>query len=68
MIFQDLRWVPVSVFMVKMAASEPLKRVTRRILELVSIFVEASKKFKMKYHNSKLFQNFENHQGTYKKF
>jgi hypothetical protein len=36
-VFQDQE-VPVSVFMVKIAASEPLKRVTGRILGLISNF------------------------------
>jgi hypothetical protein len=39
--------VPVRVFMIKNAASEHLKRVTtvEEFLELVSNFIEASKKF-----------------------
>ncbi len=57
MIFLNLRQVPVSVFMVKMAASEPLLRgLLGGFLELVSILVETSKKLKMQYHNKKLFQ------------
>jgi hypothetical protein len=48
------RRVPVSVFMVKIVASEPLKRVTGRILRIISNFTEASKKLTMKYHRSKL--------------
>ncbi len=34
-----------SIFWVKIAPAEALKRITGRILELVSNFVEASKKF-----------------------
>ncbi len=58
--FQDHRQVPVSVFMVKITAIEPLKRATGRFLEVFNNFIEASKKFKSKYHNSKLFKNVEN--------
>jgi hypothetical protein len=45
MIFQDDRRVPESVFMVKIAPSRPLKRVTVRILRISKYFMEASKKF-----------------------
>ncbi len=31
------------------------------VYEFLSDFIEASKKFKFKYHNSKLFKNFENY-------
>jgi hypothetical protein len=41
--FQDHRRVPVSVFRVRMAASEPLNRVTGRIVRDPSNFVEATK-------------------------
>jgi hypothetical protein len=57
--------VPASVFMVKIAASEPLKRVTERMF-ILSNFTEATKKFTMNYHHSKLFKNFEKHQSTYR--
>jgi hypothetical protein len=43
MIFFRTRWVPESVVMVKIRA--PAKRATRRILELVRVFKEASKIF-----------------------
>jgi hypothetical protein len=48
-------FVSVRVFMIKM------KRVTtvEEFLELVSNFIEASKKFEIKYQNWKLFQNFK---------
>jgi hypothetical protein len=64
MVFQDHRMVPVSVFMIIIAASEHLKRVTGRIFRISRYrnFKEASKKFNIKYHNSKLFKNFENQQ------
>jgi hypothetical protein len=52
------------VFMVKIADSEHLKRITGRITS-VSNFIEASKKFKIKYHNSRVFaENFETHQRS----
>jgi hypothetical protein len=35
MIIQDYRLVPVSVFMVKIAASELLKRLTGRIFRII---------------------------------
>jgi hypothetical protein len=46
------------VFMVKIDASEPLKSVTERMF-ILSNFTEATKKFTMNYHHSKLFKNFE---------
>jgi hypothetical protein len=42
--FQNHRLIPVSVFRVKIAASEPLKRVTTKDLELVSNFIEGRTK------------------------
>jgi hypothetical protein len=45
MIFQDDRRVPESVFMVKLAPSKSLKRVTVRILRISKYFMEASKNF-----------------------
>jgi hypothetical protein len=36
-----------------------MKRVTEGFLEFVSNFIDANKKFKIKYHNSKLFKNLE---------
>jgi hypothetical protein len=50
MIFKDHRRLPVIVFSVKITASGPLKRDTGRSFK----FVEANKKFTIKYHNSKL--------------
>jgi hypothetical protein len=64
-IFQDHRRISVRIFLVKITASKPLKRVT---LESVSNFKEASKKFKIKYCNSKLFQTFEKLQRKYNKY
>ncbi len=52
-------------FMVKIAASELLKRVTERLF-ILSNFTEATKKFTMNLHHSKLFKNFEKYQNTYK--
>jgi hypothetical protein len=43
--------------MVTIAASEPVKKVTGRFFELVINFIEASKKYKIKYHVRKLFKN-----------
>ncbi len=37
----------MGVFMVKIAASEPLKRVTGRIIKIISNFIEVNKKFKL---------------------
>jgi hypothetical protein len=47
MTFQDHRRFPVRVFMVKIAASEPLKRVPGRIFKIIKNFVEVNKKFKL---------------------
>jgi hypothetical protein len=60
MIFHNDKRVPVSVFRVKIAASGHLKRVTERIfrISMYSYFIEESKKFIIKYFNSKLLQNF----------
>jgi hypothetical protein len=63
-IFKDNTGVSVSVVMVKITVSEPLKRVTTVFLELGSSFIEASNKFKIKYNYSKPVNNFENHQLT----
>jgi hypothetical protein len=43
MIFQDHMQVPVSVFRVEIATSEPLKRFIEKMLKLVTNFVEACK-------------------------
>ncbi len=53
--------------MVKIAASEPLRGLLEGFIELreASNFIQASKKFKIKYHTSKQFKNFENHQRTH---
>jgi hypothetical protein len=47
MIFQNHRRVPVSLFRVTIAASEPLQRFTGRIFKLSKYgnFLEASEKF-----------------------
>ncbi len=55
--FQDQKRVSVTIFMVKMSAPEHLKM--EGFLEFLSNFIEANKKFKIKYHNSKLFKKFE---------
>jgi hypothetical protein len=47
MISQYHRQVPETVFMVKIAASEPLKRVTGRIIKNIKKFVEVNKNFKL---------------------
>jgi hypothetical protein len=60
-IFPNHRQVPVSVFRVKIAASEPLKRVPSNFVE-----EKGSKKFTIQYPNSKLFKNDENHKRTHK--
>jgi hypothetical protein len=39
MIFQDHRRVPVSIFMVKIAASEPLRELLEALLKLISNFI-----------------------------
>ncbi len=51
MIDQDHRRVPEKVFMAKIATSEPIKRVTRRIFR-ISMSLEASKTFKIKYNTT----------------
>jgi hypothetical protein len=64
MIFQNQWRVLVNVFRVKFTTSEPLKRVTGRILELGSNFIEESKWFTIQYYNRNLFKIYENHQRT----
>jgi hypothetical protein len=64
-----LRIVPVGVFIVEIAASEHLKRVIGRILQLVNNFIETSKKFKIKHHNNKLFKKILKHdEQPYKRY
>ncbi len=46
LIFQDHIRVPISVFTVQIAASEPRKGLLEEFLELVSNFIEASKNLK----------------------
>ncbi len=50
------------------AGTEIMRRLPDQSIELVIIFIEASKKFKIKYHNKKLLKHFENHQRIYKKY
>jgi hypothetical protein len=70
MVIPDQRRVPVSGFVhcqdnCFRAAEEDY---WKNFLESVSNFVEgAIKKFIIKYHNTKLFRIFENHQRIYKK-
>jgi hypothetical protein len=45
--------VPASAFRVKIATSEPLKRVTEGIFKSVSYFTEADKKFTIQYLKQK---------------
>jgi hypothetical protein len=50
---------PASVYMVKIAALEPLKRGTGRNFRISKNFTEANEKFTIKYHTSKLLKFFE---------
>ncbi len=50
--------VPVSIFMVELPLQSIGRGLLEGFLEFVSNFIEASKKVKIKYHNSKLFKIF----------
>jgi hypothetical protein len=52
-------------FQGQIAASDPLRGLREGFLEFVSNFIEASKKFKIKYHNSKIFKNFDDHHSAH---
>jgi len=58
---------PVSTFKSKSPFRSIWRGCTGRIWELVSYYIEASKRLKIKCHYSKLFKNFEKYQHTHKK-